>query len=289
MFDPDQPRDDHGRWTRSGSSTPEGAERQAERVANGAKPLEGLPQKPIQIGDKYYVPGPIGYLRDAAEKYMKDAGLKYDPPTKYEKLDEARAEKIAQAYEDMKHDPNDPAVKASYAALRDEVIGQYKALEASGVKIEWIKPGQPDPYALSPRMAAVDVSEHKHWYGFPTDLGYGTGDTTSHADNPMLQKTGIKVGGRDTVLNDLFRVVHDMYGHMKEGNGFRATGEDNAWRSHVAMFSEKARAAMTAETRGQNSWVNYGPFGKFNRTASAGDTHYAPQKIGIMPKWTEDR
>jgi hypothetical protein len=43
---------------------------------------------------------------------------------------------------------------------------------------------------------------------------------------------------------------------------------------------------MTAETRGQNSWVNYGPHGENNRKASAADTTYAPQKIGLMPEWT---
>jgi hypothetical protein len=289
-FDPDEPRDEHGRWgSGGGAATPEEANAQAVRVAAGAKPLEGLPQKPIQLGDKFYTPGPIGYLRDAATAYMKSAGLPYTPVTDYHKLDEGQAARIAKAYDEMKHDPNDPAVKASYAALTKEVIGQYKALTDSGVKVEWIKPGQADPYAKSPRMAAMDVSEHKHWYGFPTDQGYGTNDKTSHTDNPMLQPSGIKIDGRDTVVNDVFRVVHDMYGHMKEGNGFRAGGEDNAWRSHAAMFSAAALPAMTAETRGQNSWVNYGPHGETNRKASAGDTIYAPQKIGIMPKWTQDR
>lgn len=45
---------------------------------------------------------------------------------------------------------------------------------------------------------------------------------------------------------------------------------------------------MTAETRGQNSWVNFGPFGETNRHANAAETHYAPQKIGIMPDWAFD-
>ena len=62
--------------------------------------------------------------------------------------------------------------------------------------------------------------------------------------------------------NDLFRVVHDYFGHLKHGYGFRAAGEDNAWRAHAAMYSPEARPAMTSETRGQNSWVNYGPHGE---------------------------
>jgi hypothetical protein len=104
--------------------------------------------------------------------------------------------------------------------------------------------------------------------------------------HPMMQPTGIKLGDRELLANDLFRIVHDYFGHLKEGYGFRAAGEDNAWRSHASMYSDLARPAMTTETRGQNSWVNYGPHGEKNRTASAADTTYADQKVGLLPEWT---
>ena len=42
---------------------------------------------------------------------------------------------------------------------------------------------------------------------------------------------------------------------------------------------------MTSETRGQNSWLNYGPYGKENENAKVGDTTFATQKIGLMPSW----
>ena len=51
------------------------------------------------------------------------------------------------------------------------------------------------------------------------------------------------------------------------------------------MYSDLARPAMTNETRGQNSWVNYGPYGDKNRTADAEHTVFAPQKIGLLPDW----
>jgi hypothetical protein len=94
------------------------------------------------------------------------------------------------------------------------------------------------------------------------------------------------VGGRKCLVNDIFRVVHDYFGHIKDGSGFSDDGEENAWRAHAAMFSPLARGALTSETRGQASWVNYGPHGETNRTASAADITYAPQKIGLMPEWT---
>lgn len=51
------------------------------------------------------------------------------------------------------------------------------------------------------------------------------------------------------------------------------------------MYSDEARGAMASETRGQNSWVNYGPHGEANRTASGADTVFADQKVGLMPRW----
>jgi len=51
------------------------------------------------------------------------------------------------------------------------------------------------------------------------------------------------------------------------------------------MYSPEARKAMTSETRGQNSWVNYGPHGETNRSASQGATKYADQKTGLLPDW----
>lgn len=292
-FDPDELRDSHGQWT-VGAESAAASQAQAAKVAGSYKPLEGLPQKPIKLGNEYYTPGPIAKLQDAAKEYMEKSGIPYDPPHAYEKVDPDHATKVAQAFEDMKHDPNDLAVKESYEAMAKETLAQWDALKKTGLQVEWLKPDAQgnfkDPYADSPRRAAMDVSLHNHWYGFPTDAGFG--DANDHAaqaamkDNPLLRPTGETIDGRKVVVNDVFRIVHDMFGHFKEGNGFRADGEENAWRSHAAMFSDKARPAMTSETRGQNSWVNFGPYAEHNKHANAADTHYAPQKVGLMPEWT---
>jgi len=109
------------------------------------------------------------------------------------------------------------------------------------------------------------------------------------ARNPMLRETPYKTADGDSMLaNDVFRVVHDYFGHIKNGVGFRARGEENAWQSHAAMYSPLARRAMTSETRGQNSWVNFGPEAAFNATASGADTVYADQKTGLLPLWVSE-
>ncbi len=42
---------------------------------------------------------------------------------------------------------------------------------------------------------------------------------------------------------------------------------------------------MTSETRGQNSWVNFGPHAEHNRYADGDNTIYADQKVMLMPMW----
>lgn len=259
------------------------AQAAAARWAGERKPLEGIPG-PLKIGEDYFVPGPIGKIHDVAEDYMRSTGRQYTPPDRFHPIDVEHSKAIAQAYEDMKHTPKDPATIASYNALIDETKAQYEAIKKTGLKIEPIPAGAADPYAANPRLAAIDVAENNHLWFFPTEQGFGTVNKIS--DNPMLRKTGEKIGDMELTANDMFRVVHDYFGHLKEGHGFRAAGEDNAWRTHSAMYSDLARPAMTSETRGQNSWVNYGPHGEKNRTASGADTVYADQKVGLMPHWT---
>lgn len=244
-------------------------------------PLKGIPVKATVPGVGVIDVGPHQPARDAAVAYMKEAGLPYNPPSAYAQVDPARAKQIAAAFEAMPHAPKDPAVKASYDAMINETLAQYQHMKKAGMNVEFMPPGE-DPYAASPRLAAEDVRKNNHMFVYPTDAGFGSiGDDVS--GNPLLAQSGEHFGGIPATHNDVFRAVHDYFGHAKEGVGFRANGEENAWRQHAGMYSDAARPAMTAETRGQNSWLNYGPHGDSNRTAKTADTVFAPQKTGILP------
>jgi hypothetical protein len=116
-----------------------------------------------------------------------------------------------------------------------------------------------------------------------TTTGKMAADAAPMNDHPMLEKSPIQMGGKDATYNDLFRATHDYYGHIANGNGFRANGEYNAWRAHRQMYSAAAQPAMDAETLGQNSWVNNGPHAAANKGATAADTVYAEQKAGLLP------
>lgn len=255
---------------------------QASRIDG---PLEGLPTK-VMVDGREVEFGPFEPARRAAEEYMRRAGLSYNPPRKYVKVDKARAVRIAKAFEAMPHDPRNPAVRAAYEALVRETIAQWNVIKETGLVVEFTPPGV-DPYG-NPRNAILDVVNNNHLWVFPTDDGFGVSGEDAYfmEDHPLLQIVpGETISGRPVRVNDLFRIVHDYFGHVKEGVGFRADGEENAWRQHWAMFSPLARKALTVETRGQNSWVNFGPYAEFNRTASGADTIYADQKVGLLPDW----
>jgi len=260
--------------------------------SRGATPLEGAPS--VQG-----VNGPDTQLVAVAEAYAKANGIELKRQGEYVEVDEARAKKIAEAYIQMEDNAQDPTVKEAYQNLIKQTMAQYQALVDAGYKFWFMDLNIPSnlEYASSPYNASRDLRANKQMGVFPTTSGFGTSELDV-SSNPLLEFTGIMwpLGGLDgemrpVLANDLFRAVHDAFGHGLEGAGFRARGEENAWQAHVRLYTGSAIAAMTSETRGQNSWVNFGPFGEANRNANADDTVFADQKTGLMPEatWTEGR
>lgn len=260
----------------------------ASKVFSKRDRLKGLPETVTIPGH-----GPVKVerhqpARDAAVAYMASKGMRDRHPTYVEPVNPERSMRIADAFEAMEHAPNDPKVMEAYEAMAQETLEQYEFVLQTGLEVEFADPRMPDPYEASPRLAIEDVKNNNHLWVFPTDTGYGMAAFTAEeiAENPMLRLTDYEISGRPARVNDIFRIVHDYFGHIQEGNGFRANGEETAWRIHGAMYSNKALPAVTSETRGQNSWLNYGPHGEANRTASTENTVFAEQKIGIMEDWT---
>ena len=248
-------------------------------------PLEGAP---IVQG----ATGPDAGLVDVAKNYAKQLGIPHERQKTFVDVDPEFAARVAQAYEEMPHAPQDPKVKEAYGDMIRQTKDQYDALVKAGYKFDFFD-GNTDPYDGNPLNAMRDLRNNKKMSVYGTYDGYGTEGITGAelANNPMLADTGLRwkdqKGGEHIVTaNDLFRAVHDAFGHGLEGAGFRARGEENAWQAHAKLFTGPALGALTSETRGQNSWLNYGPYGEKNRTAKLGDTVFAEQKTGLMPSWT---
>jgi hypothetical protein len=217
-------------------------------------------------------PTPNAAVQDVAAKYAVSLGLPV-PRGGYAPVDQNLAGQIADAYDALPvADLDNPAVVRAYTALAAEVQAQWDFAEAQGMTFTpWTKDGQ--PYQTSVEMAE-DVQKNKH-------LAFFTGGD----DHPFLGSS--TKDKRGLTLNDKFRAIHDYFGHAAGGYGFGARGEENAWISHSQMFTPMARRAMTTETRGQNSWVN---FGRQNYDADgnpknipAGDRPFATQKVALLP------
>ena len=250
--------------------------------------LEALAGAPIIQG----ATGPDPRIVSVAQQYAQANNIPYERQQSYAKVDEDRSQRIAQAYENMQHAPNDPKVKAAYRDLIRQTKNQYKALVNAGYKFSFFD-SKTDPYNGNPWNAMRDLRNNKHMAVYGSYDGFGTEGITDKAakNNLLLEKTGLRWKDQNGVMhpvtaNDLFRAVHDAFGHGLEGAGFRAQGEENAWQAHAKLFTGPALGALTSETRGQNSWLNYGPYAEINKNAKVENTIFADQKIGLMPDWT---
>lgn len=223
-------------------------------------------------------------VQKVSEAYMAERGLSKDRVKPHEpvKVNPEEAKAVADAYQDMPHNPDDPQTAQSYKALQDEVKKQFLFVrDKAGLKME----PKTEGYKSSADMVK-DVKENNNLNYFPSEEGFGDGKITK---NPLLEvdpETGL-------AYNDMFRAIHDYFGHAKEGHQFGPSGEENAWLTHQKMFSREAVPAMTSETRGQNSWVNSGPHlrdieGNIPKKGEPGfispqDRPFAPQKTGLLP------
>lgn len=194
-------------------------------------------------------PDSVKSARDGAKEYAFKAGIEQDDTIDYTKTvaNRARANAIADAYDELPVD--DKEAYESYDALAGEVEAQFDYMTKElGIKVEFT---DADPYKNSKEMFA-DVST-----GVLKVL-----KTSSTSPHPYLSNE----------QNDMFRAVHDYFGHAATGRGFGQDGEESAWVHHSQMFTETARGALTTETRGQNSWYNSRGKG------------FATQKVALLPR-----
>lgn len=211
----------------------------------------------------------------ASDRYNKEAGR---APVKHADLEKSvSAASIADAFEKMPHNPDDPKVKATYASFKEEIKKEWDyATKTLGIEIE---PTDGDPYGFTKggqpphEQLFNDVLKNKH-------IGVFRGG------NPLLPGHPLAEIDPDTgeSYNTMFRAIHDIFGHVAGRHEFSEVGEESAWGRHKQMFPPEAVPAMTTETRGQTSWY-------FNNRAVregklTGD--FAEQKAGILPDFAHE-
>lgn len=241
-----------------------------------------LPKNPPSSLQKQ---APIGRIFLEATKetpQYKAATLKSYERVMPEVLEQARVK----SYDDL--------LEKSYVQLAKEVKSQFDAMP---VAMSYYRGGE--GLYKSSKELFEDIDKRGHMFV------YQGGDP-----HDFLGQTDPDTG---LSYNEMFRAVHDYFGHAVHRNQFGPIGEETAWAAHSQMFSPLARIAMSSETRGQNSLVNYSPlnaelkaeildfdgqiaaaqrFGygadeierlKNQRQKLFNDFQYAPQKSVVLP------
>lgn len=196
--------------------------------------------------------------------------------------------RIAFEYEALPdNDLQNPLVQKAYDALVAEVIEQYRLLpikvDVWGAKREdgtW-STRKDEPYKNSNEMRE-DVEKNKHMSFFATTPDTFGPPGVDFSGHPLLAETEfVTENGYPMLVNDVFRVVHDFYAHNLSPTTFGPLGEEAAWKNHMTTIkSPWARWALTTETRGQNSWVNFNPAAE---GVPVKDRQFARQKAALLP------
>ena len=188
---------------------------------------------------------------------------------------------IAQEYEAMELNAlYKPHVKRAYTDLAVETLDQFNSLP---IKVEFWH-GEGEPYSGANMSAEMrqDILENNHLYIYKTEPGSFGEPGVIYKDHPLLVDSGTTdINGEPMLYNDLFRAVHDYFAHGITVTGFGPKGEEAGWFTHMSMTrSPWAKWALTSETRGQNSWVN---FRDEVADKPLRDRPFAPQKVDLLP------
>ena len=206
------------------------------------------------------------------------------------KFDCGYARRVGELFHDAQTRPTDEQLRPLYEQFALETRRQYDAMVEAGLRVEpWRSDGQ--PYAgskdLTRRVLATGTV-----YVYLTAVGHGSAPSEGY--HPMREPSGVTVGGVPFAHNDLFRAVHDVFGHVMLGCGFDPPGEFLATYCHQRMYSPEVHPALFSETIGQICWFFYGPHlrGRWGVQARPGDPSFIPpaqrpypeQKLTVLPR-----
>jgi hypothetical protein len=75
----------------------------------------------------------------------------------------------------------------------------------------------------------------------------------------MCEPSGLSAAGVPLLYNDVFRVVHDLFGHVLHAARMDVAGEFTAALGHLRMYSPPAHPVLFVEQVSQICWFFYGP------------------------------
>lgn len=205
---------------------------------------------------------PLAYIGEGAKNYAQQRGLTWQSPSPTQQVDHQRGHATYLAYRDaMKSPPPKEESEKSYAAMRDHTVDQYQYMTSPA-----------EQGGMGIRHQVIDADPYKD----PTEL-------SKDLEQRQIKTFATKSTGGHSFFsdeeNDMFRAVHDVFGHAGIGRGFSRHGEEAAYRSHKQMFPSEALPALTSETRGQNMYLNYSPEQDFPDQT---------QDLVTLPEWASE-
>lgn len=205
----------------------------------------------FMLGAGHAVPG----LDEAAHRFAAGVGSPLRRPISYggTVTTPEMQESLARSYRALPE--YDRAAVPSFEAMRQETRKQFdymtKSRRQGGMGID-VQVTPHDPYS-GPQGLFHDIFNDRRMKVLATRT---TGSHPFFSDDE----------------NDMFRAVHDVFGHAATGRGFDRHGEEAAFQAHSRMFSPLAQRAMATETRGQNAAL----------ITSGGQ--FQAQKIALLPQ-----
>lgn len=201
---------------------------------------------------------PVAYLADGVRAFSKcaDDAVVYDRI----RLDPVEGEAIAKAYTSAPR--MEERAFAAYAAFSRETVRHYQFLIGRvefgglGVAVRFV---DDDPYPDAESMA--DEARGRRLRVFAS--------AASGNPHPYLSDGE----------NDMFRAVHDAFGHAASGRGFDPHGEEAAWLKHGAMYTPAARRVLATEIRGQTCAMVF----------HHGGERFPEQKAALLPRRFSER
>lgn len=210
-------------------------------------------------GDFQVGSSPVEAVSAASQRYAHEQGF-HLPEANYSRvvMPASASHALGAAYDRMPE--FDKSAVPAYRALKEETGRQYDLMtrpRAKGGLGLSVEVQHEDPYG------ADDVNKV---------FGEFRGDVVNNHRMKVLSTQA--TGGHPIFSNDdndMFRAVHDVFGHLGSGRGVDFDGEEAAYQKHSRMYSPLARQALATETRGQNSALRL--HGSFQ-----------DQKVGVLPE-----
>lgn len=203
---------------------------------------------------------PDAFISDSARRYSQARGLSVPAHEDYSNAVMTRpaSEAIGRAHDQLPDFDN--AAVPAYKKMAQEVGHQFDFLTR--------------PRAKGGMGISVAVTPHDPYGKDSVHDVVGELRDDIRNNNRIQVMSTATTGGHPLFSNDqndMFRAVHDTFGHLGAGRGVDHHGEEASYLKHSRMFSPLARQALATETRGQNSALRV--HGSFQ-----------DQKVGILPQ-----